>query len=70
MKLTHAYSKFNFIDEETNDKYDVICVASSWHNNTFKIYKNGNYIITYHPRGGHVNKTRAKQFILETTNNL
>lgn len=68
MKMTLKYTQFVFVDDKSNE-YDVVCPDAKRGENKFKVYKNGIYLNTYTPRGGHVNKTQAKQFLLSVLSN-
>lgn len=61
--LLKTFTRFHFVDEETKNRYDVICEDAKRGDNTFVILKNANRIGSYTPNGGHVNKTQALMFL-------
>lgn len=68
MKLKFEKTQVLIIDTDTNDKW-VVEFTGTWGHIYGKVYKNGKYITTYSPRGGHANKTMALHIIKTVINN-
>jgi hypothetical protein len=66
MKLRFEKTVVHITDEETNDKWHVSFVGTH-RNLDGHVFKNGKYITTYSPQGGHANKTIALHIIKTIT---
>jgi hypothetical protein len=58
MRLHFEKTQVLIADTDTNDKW-IVEFTGTWQKLDAKVYKNGKYITTYSPRGGHANKTTA-----------
>lgn len=63
MKLQHVSTVVHFIDDFDN-KWAVEFIGTH-RDLDGRVFKNGKYISTYRPRGGHANKTIAAHIIKE-----
>ena len=62
MKLKLKHTRFTFTDEK-NNQYDVTCPDAKRGENTFRLYKNGEFFGAYSKEYGHVNKTNALEVL-------
>lgn len=62
MKLQFEKTQVLITDKDTDDKW-IVEFTGSWQNLDGKVYKNGKYVTTYSPRGGHANKTMALMIV-------
>jgi hypothetical protein len=62
MKLEFEKTEVHVTDKDTGDKW-VVQFTGTWQHLDGKVFKNGRYVTTYSPRGGHANKTMAMTII-------